>query len=119
MAQMMDTEAIYQRGFELRCNGQYAEARTEFLRVLDLEPGHANSRWQLGLIQGFEGDFDGSFATLSALVRDHPRHEDGIYDLAMTEMMLGMMDEACGHFRYLLSINPDHENAKRQAVYCP
>ena len=56
MAQMMDTESIYQRGFELRCNGQYPEARTEFLRALEIDPSHADSRRQLGLIQGFEGD---------------------------------------------------------------
>lgn len=85
--------------------------------MLDIDPGHANARWQLGLIQGFEGDFDGSLMTLEAIVRDFPRHEGALYDLAMTEMMLGMNDEAKHHFMALLSINPTHENAQRQLAF--
>ncbi len=119
MAMTMEIEAIYQQGFEYRCSGRYLEARAEFMRVLEAEPTHSNSRWQLGIILGFEGDFDGSLAALQGVVRDFPSHEEAIYDLAMTEMMLGMMDEACTHFHQILEMNPDHENAKRQVVYCP
>lgn len=83
-----------------------------------MEPGHANASWQLGVVIGFEGDFDGSIAALEAVVKAHPNHQDGRYDLAMTQMMLGMQDEACANFHEILRQNPGHEKAKQQTVYC-
>ena len=82
MAVIMDElEAIYQRGYQLRCDGRYAEAKLELQQVLRQNPAHINSRHQLGLIQGFEGDFDGSLATLANLSNSSPRNVDVLYDL--------------------------------------
>lgn len=114
----MSADSLYAQGFEFRCNGQYREARQKFEAALSLEPGHLPSRWQIALIQGFEGDFDGSLAALEALHAEHPDNQDVLNDLGMTYMMLGYQDEACGAFRRLLAINPDHENATRQVAYC-
>jgi Flp pilus assembly protein TadD len=72
----------------------------------------------MGLIQGFEGDFDGSLATLQTLSDRNPANLGIRYDLAMTQMMLGMYEEACAQLRYILSVDPDNEMAARQATYC-
>ena len=90
----MNAQELYDKGFELRCGGAYREARTILQQVLQIEPEHADARWQLGLIEGFEGDFDGSIATLTKLVEEFPDHTSARYDLAMTLMMLGMDEEA-------------------------
>jgi len=111
-------EAIYERGFQFRCNGQYAEARAELMKVLDLDPTHVGARHQIGLIQGFEGDFDGSVATLQAIANQYPANLDVRYDLAMTQMMIGEFDAACANFRSILAVNPGHKAAE-QVVYCP
>lgn len=113
-----DIDQAYQRGFQLRCDGRYAEARQELQKVLSVEPTHVNALHQMGLIQGFEGDFDGSLATLATLSTKYPTNLDVRYDLAMTQMMLGMYDEACGNFRFILSVNPAHEKALQQITYC-
>lgn len=114
----MSAESLYEQGFGLRCNGQYHEARELFERALTVEPGHVPSRWQLALIQGFEGDFDGSLESLRALHAEHPENQDVLNDLGMTYMMLGYSEEACAAFRQLVALNPDHENAARQLAYC-
>lgn len=114
----MNAQELYDKGFELRCSGAYREARTALQQLLDMEPGHADARWQMGLIEGFEGDFDGSIATLSKLVEEHPDHVNARYDLAMTLMMLGMDEEACAQFKEVLRQKPDHEKALQQIVYC-
>ena len=114
----MDSETLYQRGFDLRCSGQYAEARAIFQQVLTISPGHVGSRHQLGLIQGFEGDFDGSLAALQTLSAQVPNNLDVRYDLAMTQMMLGYFEEACANFKLILSINPTHEKTLQQISYC-
>jgi tetratricopeptide (TPR) repeat protein len=114
----MSADVVYSQGFELRCNGQYRQARELFEKALAMEPGHVASRWQLALIHGFEGDFDASLKALQALHEEHPEHQDVLNDLGMTYMMLGHADEACACFRKLVMVNPDHENALRQLPYC-
>lgn len=71
------------------------------------------------MIQGFEGDFDGSIETLRLVVESHPNHIGARYDYAMTMMMLGMIDEACAEFKEVLRQNPTHEKALQQIAYCP
>ncbi|HEY0867576.1 MAG TPA: tetratricopeptide repeat protein [Fimbriimonas sp.] len=119
MSSIMDAEALYQRGFQLRCDGRYAEARDDLQRVLALNPNHYKAQHQLGLIQGFEGDFEGSLATLTALSSRFPNDLDIRYDLAMTQLMLGMFDEGCANINFILSVDPTHEKAMQQSAYCP
>jgi len=114
----MGIDDLYQQGYQARCNGQYGEARLYLQRVLQLDPGHVKAQHQMGLIQGFEGDFDGSLATLGSLNARFPGNLEILYDLAMTQMMLGMYDEACTNLRKILSIDPTHEKALQQSAYC-
>ncbi len=72
----------------------------------------------MALIQCFEGDFDGSLQSFQGLVDQHPTAVDVRYDMAMTQMMLGMVEEACTNFRTILNQQPDHEKARKQLVYC-
>lgn len=113
-----DIDLIYQKGFQLRCEGRYPEAQVELRKVLEAEPAHLDARHQMGLIEGFLGDFEGSCDTLQGLSDLHPENLAIRYDLAMTQMMLGMYEEACAQLRYILSVNPNNEAAARQASYC-
>lgn len=114
----MNDEEIYRKGFEYRCNGQYAEAKAEFQRVLATNPRHIKARMQIGLIMGFEGDFDGSMAALAELCTENPNDLDVRYELAMTQLMLGDFDAGCTNIRYILAVDPMHEKALQQAAYC-
>ena len=114
----MDFDPDYERGFQLRCDGQYAEAKTAFQAVLSRDSTHVEARHQMGLIQGFEGDFDASLATLQQLATESPANLGVRYDLAMTQMMLGMYEEGCANLKYILSVDPTHEKALQQSAYC-
>ena len=114
----MDINAEYERGFQLRCEGNYGEAMAAFQRILTVDPGHLKAKMQVGLIYGFQGDFDASLAALSELATSNPTNLDVRYELAMTQMMLGMFEEGCANFRYILSVDPSHEKALQQAAYC-
>ena len=114
----MDVQEAYERGFALRCEGRYGEAKMAFQQALAADPLHVKSLWQLALIQGFEGDFDGSLESLKRIKDKDPTNVDVINDLAMTYMMLGYSDEACAEFHAILALNPDHENAQRQIKFC-
>lgn len=115
----MDIEAIYQRGLELRLEGNYAEAKPHLEQVLSAQPKHVGARYQLALmLQYQDGDFDGSLAALEALAREVPNNLDIRYDFAMTQMMLGMYEEACQHLKFILSVDPTHAKAQQQVIYC-
>ena len=121
MAENLDVinpEEIYRQGFTYRCEGNYALAREAFDRVLAMEPGHSKARWQMALILGFEGDFDGSLEALRSLSNEVPQDTDIRYDYAMTAMMLGDFDTACAEFKAILLIDPDHEKTLQQIIYC-
>ena len=85
----MSVQEAYDRGFELRCEGRYGEAKLAFLQAISIDPGHLKSKWQLALIQGFEGDFDGSLDAVRQLTVLRPGNVDVLNDLAMTYMILG------------------------------
>jgi tetratricopeptide (TPR) repeat protein len=119
MTGVLNTDEHYQRAFELRCEGRYAEAKDILTAVLRTEPTHRDARWQMGLIKGFEGDFDGSLADLAALVAEYPSVPKIRYDLAMTQMMLGSYEEAKANFSEVLRQQPDHEQAAIQLSYFP
>jgi Flp pilus assembly protein TadD len=114
----MDINSEYERGFQLRCEGNYGDAKAVFQRILSMEPDHVKARMQFGLIQGFEGDFDGSLATLADLANKNPSNLDVRFELAMTQLMLGMFDEGCTNIRQILAVDPTHEKALQQAAYC-
>lgn len=114
----MSVQEQYDRGFGLRCEGRYGEALMAFQQVLASDPGFWRARWQVALIQGFQGDFDGSLDGLKKIVAEFPDELEVRNDLAMTYNMLGYSDEACAEFHEILRRNPDHENAQRQIKYC-
>jgi tetratricopeptide (TPR) repeat protein len=116
---MNELESIYERGFQLRCEGRYGEAKAELTKILSAQPNHVNAKHQIALILGFEGDFDGSLLSLTNLAAQVPSNLEVLYDLAMTQIMLGMSDEACTNFKKILSIDPGHKKAAQQVVYCP
>lgn len=116
-AEMQDEE-LFENGFELRSCGKYAEAREVLAELLRRDPRHVGALHQIALIQGFEGDFDGSLAALDALATANPQNVDVRYDLAMTQMMLGMYEEACSNLKQILAAHPDHDKASQQVVYC-
>lgn len=114
----MNFDELYNQAYQLRCNGQYAEAQSLLQQILSADPNHVNARHQMALILGFIGEFDESLAQLSKLSTLFPRNLEVKYDLAMTQMMLGMQDEACANFNAILAVDPTHEKALQQSVYC-
>jgi tetratricopeptide (TPR) repeat protein len=112
-------DEVFRRGFDLRCEGRYGEAKLLFETVLRQSPNHLGARHQLALIMNFEGEFDESVAALEALVALAPRNLEYLYDLAMSQMMIGLSDEACGNFRRILALDPSNDKASKQVIYCP
>ncbi|HSI72488.1 MAG TPA: tetratricopeptide repeat protein [Fimbriimonas sp.] len=96
----------------------FEEAKAELQRLLAKDPANIDAAHQLALIQGFEGDIEGSIEALIKLTLQAPDHLEIRYDLAMAQMMLGKFDEARANLRHILAIEPTHEKALQQLAYC-
>jgi hypothetical protein len=57
-------------------------------------------------------------ASLADLIAEYPNNLAVRYELAMTQFMLGLVDEGCGNLKRILTIDPTHEGALRQSEYC-
>jgi hypothetical protein len=77
-----------------------------------------DASFQAALILGFEGDFKASMSAFDALIVEYPSNLDLRYELAMTQLMLGLIDEGCNNLKFILSVDPAHERALQQASGC-
>ena len=105
------------RAFELKNQGQYEEAASEFEHILVGSPGHARSHLGLGLVLCFVGRFEESLEELKRAVECDPNWVDGHLNLAKTYAMLGMYDEAKVEFNQVLQLHPGHPEATKQLTY--
>lgn len=115
---LMDIESIYERGFQARCEGRYADAKADLQQVLKVNPNHVPAMHQLALVWGFDGDFDKSLQGLKYLNEKNPDNLDVKYDYAMTVMMLGEYEDGCRMLKEILAVDPTHKKALDQSAYC-
>ena len=67
---------------------------------------------------GFDGDFAGSISKLQELVDEFPDEVEPLYDLAMTQMLVGQFEEACSNLKAVSKKEPNHAKALLQVIYC-
>jgi tetratricopeptide (TPR) repeat protein len=105
------------QAMELKNQGRYDEALTQFQAVLTCNPDHARAHLGLGLVYCFIGLFDESLEELKRAVECDPTWVDAHLNLAKTYAMLGMYDEAKVAFSQVLTLSPGHPEAKKQLAY--
>jgi tetratricopeptide (TPR) repeat protein len=105
------TNPYLERGIAFKIDGRYEEAASEFTQLLSEDPNSSDGHHQLGLVLGFEGDFDKSLEELQHAVLLAPSRIDIRTDLALTYSMLGMYDEAEAEFKEVLSRDPENKRA--------
>jgi len=105
------------QAMELKNQGRYDEALTQFQAIITANPEHARAHLGLGLVYCFVGLFDESLEELKRAVECEPTWVDAHLNLAKTYAMLGMYDEAKVEFGQVLAFAPGHPEAKKQLAY--
>ena len=90
-----------------------AIAEPFFRRAAEIAPGLAAARLQYGLNLLVLTRYDAAARELSEAVRLDPRDADALSRLAYCELQLGRTDEALGHARAALAINPNDPLARQ------
>lgn len=107
----------FERALSYKVDGRYQEALNELREYLKERPDDAEGHHQLGLILGFNGDFDPSLAELKQAVDLAPENALIRNDLALTFTMLGMYDEAKDQFARVLAKDRENPTALRNLTY--
>ena len=116
MTQMTSVER-YERAIGYKVDGNYADALADLRIVIAETPAHAEAHHQLGLILGFNGDFDPSLSELKQAVELAPDNALIRNDLALTYTMLGMYEEAKAQFARVLQSDSVNQIALRNLTY--
>ena len=90
-----------------------AIAEPFFRRAAEIAPGMAAARLQYGLNLLVLTRYDAAARELSEAVRLDPRDADALARLAYCELQLGRTEEALGHARAALAINPNDPLARQ------
>ncbi|MCX6359097.1 MAG: hypothetical protein NT029_04795 [Armatimonadetes bacterium] len=114
---MPDPNPHLLRAIQLKQDGQYEPAMDEIRLALQDSPDCPEALHQMGLIQGFTGEFDESIATLAQAVQADPRSVKYRLDLALSYSMLGMVDEAKQEFNGVLLLDPGNDTATKNLAF--
>ena len=86
-------------GGDLLDQGHLAEAKTDILAALKLNPDDPYSRTQLGMILVQEKDLPGAIAQYQCVLRQDPDNAEAHYNLANVFLRMNLPLEAIPHYR--------------------
>lgn len=89
-------------GFFLYSRGEYAAARTQLERALDLKAEHPKARVNLAMVLAGEGDFSGAFSHFEQAVGTAAAH----HNLGLLQLRLGNEQEAIANLAEAAQLDP-------------
>jgi protein O-GlcNAc transferase len=90
---------------ELHRQGKLAEAASQCESVLGAEPRNAQALNLLGVIRGFQGQYDAAVDCFLRAVDLNPRSAQALRNLALTYVRLGRHEAAVEIYRRMLGLN--------------
>jgi len=105
---------------QARVDCDHERAKGLYEAVLGAAPDHHEARWGYGLVLGFLGFFDESLVELHQAAQSPGAQAQWVFDLAMTEMMLGDYNAARPNFQRAIKLDKEGriaERARKQLSY--
>jgi Tetratricopeptide repeat len=106
-------DARFERAGLLREQGQFEEAKRDYLELLKRTPTHFGALNDFGTLVLAAGYKDAARSLYCEAVRHHPDNPNGHVNLANLLFLSGEPDQARVHFEAALRIDPDHIHAHR------
>jgi tetratricopeptide (TPR) repeat protein len=113
----MDVTAEFEKAIQHKVIGEYDEALAVLRPLLQAQPQNAEVCHEIGLIHSFKVDMDESIYYLEMAVRLSPRSVPYMLDAGKTHAMFGNDDRAKVIFEYILKIDPNNEEAKKNLAF--
>ena len=104
--------AAFGQGMEAFRLGDSSKAIDAFERVLGQDPTHVEARMFLGIVLGWEEQFERALEELRLARHERVEYPDADVAIARILMWQGELDEAVVHVDEVLKIYPDHSEAQ-------
>jgi hypothetical protein len=106
-------QARFERASLFREQGQFEEAKSDYLELLRRSPTDFGALNDFGTLVLNAGYKEAARSLFSEAVRHHPDNPAGHVNLANLLFLLGEQEQARLHFEIALRIDPDHIHAHR------
>ncbi len=103
--------ALFQQGLAHHQQGQLEEARAAYVRMLVLQPGHADALHMLGAMAMQSGEHALAVELISVSVHNNPRNATAHFNLGLALKALQRYEEAMVSFSQAIAIKPDYAQA--------
>lgn len=100
-----------QRASKLRRQGQLAQARAVYERILDTDPGQGEALHQLGIIVGRTGDFAKAAELIGRAIDIDPTNAAACSDRGVALKALRQWDAALASYDRAIALQPSHAEA--------
>ena len=115
LAKLAEIKLALIRGAKLLAEKQLEDARSEFEKVLVLDPGNELARFNLAVVYHGLGDMQRSEEILHSLVKDNPNNLDAQLRLGTLYLESGRLKEAVNEFESVIEKRKDSLQAQQAA----
>lgn len=103
-------------GHRLAAQGRYAEARLQFRRAVENDPGNAMAWVNLGLANAASGNEQEAFEGYDRALRLDPENWLAHYNLGLLKARRGDLDQALRHLENAFAARPDPASPERRSM---
>jgi tetratricopeptide (TPR) repeat protein len=100
-----DATQYYERGILFQKRNRLAEARIQYSKALEADPGHVEALNNLGVLELQEGLYDDAKRNFEKAVRLRPEFADAHYNLACLHALQGDVTQGILHLRKAASLD--------------
>ncbi|MDH3349941.1 MAG: tetratricopeptide repeat protein [Gammaproteobacteria bacterium] len=103
----LTAEQFFERAIDCHQRGDIGEARSNYLRVIEMLPDHADALHFLGVACYQGGDAEDAEKYIKAAIGIRPDNRDYYSNLGLVLRSTGRYDEAIDAFSFALTLDPD------------
>jgi tetratricopeptide (TPR) repeat protein len=100
---------VLNHALELHAQGDLADAKNEYLRVLQLDPENKYAYYNLGLISQTQGDAVSAESSYRTTIAIDPDFVPALFNLAILRTDAGSKREAMDLYRHIIEVTPESD----------
>jgi tetratricopeptide (TPR) repeat protein len=107
---------VLNHALQLHAQGDLAEAKDEYLRVLQLDPENKYAYYNLGLISQTQGDVVSAESSYRTTIAIDPDFVPALFNLAILRTDAGAKREAMDLYRHIIEVTPQSDEELRSQL---
>jgi tetratricopeptide (TPR) repeat protein len=111
-ADSSDLEPLYGQGMYWQNQGNYAEAKKVFMRIIGIDRSYPKSYYNMGWMLLQEDSTEKALRQFSIAIQEKPDYTEAYFNRGLCQEILGKTDLAREDYKQALVFNPDYKPAE-------